>query len=120
MQDANCGPRSRMNFRGMPMESEDIAMVNFCNTIRIDLVHCWHYVDVFSIMVHKCCNCVETFDVGQSHDEVLADYLPQAFWYIVGCWPNVLVYACLVTLASVATRNVLRHKACNAWPLIMA
>jgi hypothetical protein len=58
------------------MELEDVAMVYFCYTIQIDCVHCWYYVDLLPVMVHKHCNCIETLDVGQPRDEVLADYLP--------------------------------------------
>jgi hypothetical protein len=62
-------------FPGYAVESEDVAMVYFCYTIRIDCVCCWHYVDLLPVMVHKRCNCIETFDVGQPRDEVWADYL---------------------------------------------
>jgi hypothetical protein len=67
------------------MESEDVTVVDFCNIIQINLVCCWHYMDLLPVKDHKCHNCIEAFDVGQSHNEVLADYLPQTFWYIVGC-----------------------------------
>jgi hypothetical protein len=70
---------------GYAVELEDVATVYFCYTIRVNLVRCWHHVNLLPVIVHGHCNCVEAFDVGQSRDEVLADYLPQAFWYIIGC-----------------------------------
>jgi hypothetical protein len=100
------------------MELEDVSMMYFCNTIRINLVCCGHNMDLLPVVVHKHCNPIEAFDIGQFCNEVLANYLPQTFWYIVECQSDVLVHACLVMLAGVAFRNILRHKASHTWPPI--